>query len=378
MAEGGDISGLTSDLDGLSATVVTNPAGGLLGPGDSTTADLNTDAAPDNTNLSIVSMILPSNDGFIGLNSLSVPTDPGTYTFNINAYDAGTEGNDEIVGSGAPGEAGYPAPGPVGDASGTGGTGLTAESEGFIHIHRNVIGDTDAEGGIAAVAVVACGSNGSDGTDDDVTPPAATQSFELRVVNLTANQPFSPIAAIVHTSDYAVFRVGEPASLGLEVLAEGGDNADLLTEAEADAGVMATATAENPLDPGATETLLLTLEEDQLANLLLSGVTMLVNTNDAITAITGVSLADMEVGDTLTLNAIGYDTGTEANTEFVGSIPGPADGGEGFDDARDDIANEVRMHSGVITANGGLGDSRLTDIHRWDNPVARFSVTRTD
>jgi hypothetical protein len=223
--------------------------------------------------------------------------------------------------------------------------------------------------------LVACGS---DNDDDDGEMPTATQSFELRVVNLTAGQPFSPIAVIAHTEGYAVFTVGESATAGLELLAEGGDNADLLAEAEASTDVIATASAEAPLGPGGTETLSMTIEEDQLTGLLLSGVTMLVNTNDAITAVSGVSLEGMEVGDTVSLNAISYDSGTEANSEFVGSIPGPADGGEGFNATRDDIVDEVLMHSGVLTEDDGLGDSRLTDIHRWDNPVARFTVTRTN
>ena len=110
MAEGGDISGLQADVEALNATVVTNPAGGLLAPGDRTTAQLNTDAAPDNTRLSIVAMILPSNDGFMGLNAIEIPTEPGRYVYSVNAYDSGTEANDEVVGSGAPGEPGYPAP----------------------------------------------------------------------------------------------------------------------------------------------------------------------------------------------------------------------------------------------------------------------------
>ncbi len=110
MAEGGDIAGLAADVASLNATSVENPAGGLLAPGASTSANLNTDNAPDNTRLSIVAMILPSNDGFMGLNAIEIPTEPGTYVYNVNAYDAGTEGNDEILGSGAPGEAGFPAP----------------------------------------------------------------------------------------------------------------------------------------------------------------------------------------------------------------------------------------------------------------------------
>jgi len=151
MAEGGDISGLQADVEALNATIVGNPAGGLLAPGGSTTAQLNTDDAPDNTALSIVAMILPSNDGFMGLNAITIPTEPGTYSYNVPAYDAGTEGNDEVVGSGAPGEPGYPAPPPVLAASGTGGTGIDAAAEGYVHIHRNVLGDTNDTGGVSDI-----------------------------------------------------------------------------------------------------------------------------------------------------------------------------------------------------------------------------------
>ncbi len=147
MAEGGDIAGLSADAAAANATLVENPAGGLLAPGASTSASLNTDAAPDNTHLSVVAMILPSNDGYAGLNAMEIPTEPGTYSWNVNAYDAGSEGNDEVVGSGAPGEPGYPAPPPVLASSGSGGTGIDAVAEGFVHIHRNVLGDDDLSGG---------------------------------------------------------------------------------------------------------------------------------------------------------------------------------------------------------------------------------------
>ena len=151
MAEGGDISGLAADVSALNATIVENPAGGLLAPGGRTSASLNTDDAPDNTRLSIVAMILPSNDGFMGLNAVEIPTEPGTYVYNVNAYDSGTEGNDEILGSGAPGEPGFPAPPPVAASSGTGGTGVNAEAEGFVHIHRNVLGDDTIDGGVSDI-----------------------------------------------------------------------------------------------------------------------------------------------------------------------------------------------------------------------------------
>lgn len=151
MAEGGDIAGLSMVLTDADATVVENPAGGLLGPGQSTSADLNTDDMADNTMLSLVAMMLPTNDGFVGLSGLVIPTEAGTYTYHLSGYDAGTEANDEIRGGGAPGTPGYRAPGPVDTASGVGGTGFATSAEGFVHIHRNVLGDVDPTGGTSDI-----------------------------------------------------------------------------------------------------------------------------------------------------------------------------------------------------------------------------------
>jgi spondin N len=145
MAEGGDISGLSTDLSGVSADIVENPAGGLLSPGDAATAVMNTTAG--NTHLSIVAMLLPTNDGFVGLDALEIPAAAGTYIYFINGYDAGTEANNELInGGGAPGVLGIPfAPGADG---GTGGTGVTAtETNTKVHIHRGVLGDSNATGG---------------------------------------------------------------------------------------------------------------------------------------------------------------------------------------------------------------------------------------
>ena len=145
MAEGGDISGLSADMTAVSADVVENPASGLLAPGASTSFMMST--VMGNDHLSITAMLLPTNDGFVGVDSLEIPTTPGTYTFHLNGYDAGTEANDEIVnGGGAPGTAGIPAD--PGAANGTGATGVTAtEANTTVHIHRGVLGDTNATGG---------------------------------------------------------------------------------------------------------------------------------------------------------------------------------------------------------------------------------------
>ncbi|TCK18909.1 spondin N [Thiogranum longum] len=147
MAEGGDISGLISDLKTADADISADPAEGLLGPGETATAYLKTHKR--NRYLSIVAMLLPTNDGFMGLDAQRIPKRRGTYTYYINGYDAGTEANSEIInGGGAPGVPGIPAD--PGGNSGTGATGVTdSEQNSLVHIHRGVLGDMDANGGIS-------------------------------------------------------------------------------------------------------------------------------------------------------------------------------------------------------------------------------------
>ena len=90
MAEGGDISGLLSMIGGADADTIENPAGGLLGPGESVSnIVLDTDRTR-NRYLSLVAMLLPTNDGFVGLDSLPIPKIPGTYKYTLAGYDAGT------------------------------------------------------------------------------------------------------------------------------------------------------------------------------------------------------------------------------------------------------------------------------------------------
>jgi len=105
------------------------------------------DTADGNDHLSLVAMLLPTNDGFVGLNGWQIPTDAGTYTFTVNAYDAGTEANNEIInGGGAPGVLGIPVE--PGGNGGTGGMGLTVvEENSTVHVHRGNIGDDDMTGG---------------------------------------------------------------------------------------------------------------------------------------------------------------------------------------------------------------------------------------
>jgi len=231
----------------------------------------------------------------------------------------------------------------------------------------------------ALLTVSACGSD-TDGRStispgNDVAP-IATASFEVTITNLTNAQPISPVAALIHQDGFNSIVIGEGAGLGVEMIAEGGSNSEFLSEVQALETTITTQSGNGPIGPGATQTIRLDIFESELAGAQLSAIGMLVNTNDAITALNAVAIDDIPVGESRTYDTIAYDAGTEADTEAAGTMPGPADGGEGFNAERSDAANVVTMHQGVVTRDDGLVSSVLTQAHRWDNPVSRVTVTR--
>jgi hypothetical protein len=153
-------------------------------------------------------------------------------------------------------------------------------------------------------------------------------------------------------------------------MAEGGDNSVLLQFGSAIANI----SSEAPVAPGAQTTL--TLTTDSLEALKLSLSTMMVNTNDGFTGLNAMDVSSLAVNETLTHFTLAYDAGTESNSESSGTIPGPADGGEGFNEARDDV-NVVAMHPGVVSQHDGLTRSVLNSEHKFDNPLAKVVITRT-
>ena len=221
-----------------------------------------------------------------------------------------------------------------------------------------------------SASLAACGD--SDNNEVEVTDPVMpvmSYEFTVQVTNLTNAQPLSPIAAIAH-SEGMLWQIGEPASAALELMAEGGDNSELLATDFA----MASSSAESPLPPGEQVTLMLSTE--QLNSLKISLATMLVNTNDAFTGLNAIDVSSLAVNESLSRTSFAYDAGTEANSEAAGTIPGPADSGEGYNEMRDDI-DRVAMHPGVVSQDDGLTNSVLTSQHKFDNPVARITITRT-
>lgn len=193
----------------------------------------------------------------------------------------------------------------------------------------------------------------------------------MTLTNLSAAQPMSPVITVLHQAHGILFSLGKPASTALEQLAEGGDNAPLLAETAVNETVEATVGGNGLILPGGSDTVMLTGVEADCISL----ATMLVNTNDAFTGADCIDVSSLMSGESMHLNAIAFDAGTEANSEAAATIPGPAGGGEGFSAERDD-RNFVAAHGGVVTNDDGLAISALTGAHRWDNPVASIVIKR--
>lgn len=167
-SSGANFEALLGPVDTDNGSNTWHRFGGLLAPKATLSYPFDT---MDKPYLSLLSMLIPTNDAFVGMDSIEIPTEPGTYTYYLNAYDAGTELNDELNsartdvveagtgnalgGYGVPGVAGGGAPTRIVDL-GTGGTGVGAQvvngeiedgEDGPVHIHRNALGDTDSAAG---------------------------------------------------------------------------------------------------------------------------------------------------------------------------------------------------------------------------------------
>ncbi len=183
-----------------------------------------------------------------------------------------------------------------------------------------------------------------------------------------------------HQNGFNSFIDGETASLALELLAEGGDNADVLSEVQAASQHIASGSTAGPVPPRAiSDPVTLSVPADNLTDLRVSVISMLVHTNDGFTGANATNISNMAVGDSRVITGPTWDSGTEVNDESGSSMPGPDFGGEGFNPARDDRLDLVRFHQSVVTnesAEFGLATSSLQDRHRFLNPTSRITITR--
>jgi Spondin_N len=149
IAENGNLAPMVASLDANAQVSDSTAAGAPLVPaglpGSATFDDsvtLRVTASEGAKFLSLASMLICTNDGFTGIDSLRLPKDIGEeVTVTSNAYDAGTEINTEDFADIVP-----PCQALVGVSSGEPGTGTSnpglAEG-GVIHHHAGIVGGAD-------------------------------------------------------------------------------------------------------------------------------------------------------------------------------------------------------------------------------------------
>ncbi len=129
LAEGGDVVPLTNALEADDRVIDTADSGGLLMPGESVTVTVS--AQHGAKEISLASMLIPTNDSFIALNGVKAPKNKKTAVYYSSGFDAGSELNDENC---------MNIPGPV--CGGTGGS-PEAGGEGYVHISSGISGIAD-------------------------------------------------------------------------------------------------------------------------------------------------------------------------------------------------------------------------------------------
>ena len=141
LAEGGDVAPLTAMLEADPRVIDVQNSGGLLAPGDTVTVVV--DAKKGAKQISVASMLIPTNDAFFALNAVAAPKSGKSgksgkssksskaIVYLSPAYDAGSEPNDELCAY-IPG----PVCGGAGPSPGVGG-------EDYVHIHAGIHGVGD-------------------------------------------------------------------------------------------------------------------------------------------------------------------------------------------------------------------------------------------
>lgn len=149
IAENGNNDPLVTALDGVDAVadVATGDAP-IVPSGRENATDFSSEAtimvaAGDGADLlSLTSMLICTNDGFVGLDGVALPTTAGaSLTYEANGYDAGTEVNTEDFADMVP-----PCQGLIGvatDDEGTGATDPALAEDGVITRHPGIEGDAD-------------------------------------------------------------------------------------------------------------------------------------------------------------------------------------------------------------------------------------------
>ena len=197
---------------------------------------------------------------------------------------------------------------------------------------------------------------------DEPALGTGTQSVEIVIENLTEGQVFSPGVFASHRSGVKLWADGEPASLGLRLLAEDGNIDPFMYETMKGIGKdFGSTTVIYPIDPGQKQKAVLKVSA---VYPLVSGAIMLGMTNDGFLGPQSIDIFKIDKPTVFDLYA--YDAGTEQNTEKKADVPGGF-GGLG----RPEENVPIHRHPGI------RGDADVPADWGWDvaKPVARMTVT---
>lgn len=226
------------------------------------------------------------------------------------------------------------------------------------------------------------------GGDTVFAEDSSWATYRITIQNLSESQPMSPAVGATHRKGIGMFKVGETASLGLEEIAEDGNQERMFNRfndlvSDTVTGVFGNPAGMPPLTPSGT-----TVGDfsDALTRTLMarswdrfSMATMLICTNDGFTGLDRVKLPNKGA---MMYRLNGYDAGTENNTEMSMDIVDPCSAlgpvvlsGDPNGNVNDAVGTDppmpIRHHPGV---DGTIGD--LFPAHDWDDPVAKVTITR--
>ncbi len=193
-------------------------------------------------------------------------------------------------------------------------------------------------------------------------PRTGEKSYVVTITNVTANISLTPPVVIIHEKSFELFKLGEPSSEELAVLAEDGDTAPLLTLLETRSDVLESSRATGSILPGNSITLDVK-SQGQFKYVSIAG--MLASTNDAFFA---VNCNVLPIHGSSKIMALVYDAGSETNSESCDFVPGPPCSSHRARDT-ENAEGFVYIHSGIH----GIGDLDPAMLD-WRGPVAFITI----
>ncbi|MBI1388994.1 MAG: hypothetical protein GC154_11155 [bacterium] len=270
--------------------------------------------------LSIAAMLGRTNDEFIGLSAMALPNGGAPIEIQMEAYDAGTEPNT----------------GMIADLGFYGNPGAGATENGVVQvIHQYTIVDDPDVGAIEF--------NWPPSAMLTITPMPNAIPYQFKMTSMTDGQPISPSAVTVHDPAFHVFMEGQPASPGIELLAESGSSKTLIGEMTPMPGVyQSTAIG----DGGGPEQMGVIYGEPGARVTIIS---MFGRTNDIFTGVMDLPLPSP--GGMVSMDTTTWDAGTEINTGMMADIP--FYGGDGSP-AENGVIAEIHDYTIIDDPDGQL------------------------